>query len=118
MKGLVFRKEISLLPGVRLNISKSGISLSLGPKGAHVTSGPRGTFLNLDLHGSGVYYRRKLAAKDGDSDAEKKPEDAPPEVSFLQRLTTAPEELELVDALRALHEEKDQEAYDHARQSV
>jgi tetratricopeptide (TPR) repeat protein len=117
MKGLRFHKEVRLLPGVRLNISKSGFSLSLGPKGAHVTAGPRGTYFNFDLPGSGFYYRKKLDAKD-DRDGENKPEDAPTAVGFLQRLTTAPQELELVDALRALHEGKEDECYAHAQQAT
>lgn len=31
-----FRKSIKILPGVRLNLSKSGVSASLGPRGATV----------------------------------------------------------------------------------
>jgi tetratricopeptide (TPR) repeat protein len=118
MKGLRFHKEVQLFPGARLNISKSGVSLSLGPKGAHVTAGPRGTYFNLDLPGSGMYYRRKIDAKDDESEQEPKAEDALPPVGIVQRLTTPPQELELVDALHALHEGKDDECYDHAQHST
>jgi hypothetical protein len=31
-----FRKSIKIMPGVRINISKTGISTSLGPRGATV----------------------------------------------------------------------------------
>ena len=31
--GLNFRKSISIFPGVRLNLSKSGVSASFGKKG-------------------------------------------------------------------------------------
>jgi uncharacterized protein DUF4236/tetratricopeptide repeat protein len=48
------RKQI--VPGVRLNLSKSGVSLSLGPRGAHYTVGPRGTRATVGLPGSGLYY--------------------------------------------------------------
>ncbi len=48
------RKQI--VPGVRLNLSKSGVSLSVGPRGAHYTIGPRGTRATLGLPGTGLYY--------------------------------------------------------------
>src|SRR5713101_7253629 len=48
------RKRIA--PGVRLNLSKSGLSMSLGPRGAHYTIGPRGTRTTLGLPGSGLFY--------------------------------------------------------------
>jgi len=118
MKGFMFRKSIQLLPGVRLNISKSGLSLSLGPKGAHVTTGKRGTYLNLDLPGSGMYYRKKLDAKDSESSEEKSAEEALPNISGVQRLTTAPKEIDFVDGLRALHEGKDDDAYAHAQKTT
>lgn len=117
MKGLYFRKEFQLLPGVRLNISKKGFSLSLGPDNAHVTTGPSGTYLYLDLPGSGLYYRKKLDAKANGRNGEKKPEEAPPDVGFLQRLTAPGDELELVDALRALHAGHEDECYSHAQRA-
>jgi len=48
------RKTIA--PGVRLNLSKSGLSWSLGPRGAHFTVGPRGTRRTVGIPGTGVYY--------------------------------------------------------------
>ncbi len=123
MKGLYFRKESQLLPGVRLNVSKRGFSLSLGPDKAHVTTGPAGTYLHLDLSGSGLYYRRKLDTKgkgrnkDNGGNGEKKPEEAPPDVGFLQRLTSPVDELDLVDALRALHAGQEDEGYSYAQRA-
>jgi hypothetical protein len=40
--GLRFYRRISLLPGLRLNASRSGLSLSIGHRGAWYTVGPRG----------------------------------------------------------------------------
>src|SRR5713226_7268704 len=54
------RKQI--VPGVRLNLSKSGLSMTLGPKGAHYTVGPRGTRATLGLPGTGLFYTSYLAA--------------------------------------------------------
>ena len=55
-----FRRTITIFPGVRLNISKSGLSLSLGPRGASITIGKRGTFANISLPGRGLSYRTRL----------------------------------------------------------
>ena len=104
MKGFQFRKSLKLLPGVRLNFSKSGASLSVGPEGAHITAGPKGTWFFLDLPGSGAYYRKKIdskSSKDGDDKADG--EDVP-QVGLIDRLTTPALELDLIDAVRALHE--------------
>lgn len=37
--GFRFSKRITLLPGVRLNISKSGISTSIGPRASVLQQG-------------------------------------------------------------------------------
>lgn len=37
--GLYFRKRIKILPGVHMNVSKSGTSWSIGPRGAKVNFG-------------------------------------------------------------------------------
>jgi tetratricopeptide (TPR) repeat protein len=118
MKGFQFRKSFQLLPGVRINMSKRGLSLSVGPKGAHITAGPGGTQLHLDLPGSGMYYRRKLDTKDTNSSNGEKADNAVPDVGFLQRLTTPADELELIEALRAIHAGHEDEGYQHARNAV
>jgi hypothetical protein len=46
----------TIVPGVRLNLSKSGLSWSLGPRGAHFTVGPHGTRRTVGIPGTGVYY--------------------------------------------------------------
>lgn len=43
--GLYFRKRIKILPGVHMNVSKSGTSWSIGPRGAKVNFGKRGTYV-------------------------------------------------------------------------
>lgn len=58
-----FQKRLSLLPGVRLNISKSGISTSLGPRGASINVGRRGIYGNIGVPGTGLSYRQRLDAK-------------------------------------------------------
>lgn len=58
--GFRFSKRITLLPGVRMNLSKSGASLSVGPRGASVTMGKRGVYGNVGLPGTGLSYRERL----------------------------------------------------------
>lgn len=57
---LYWRKSTKILPGVRVNWSKSGPSLSVGPKGAKVNVGKRGTYVSGGIPGTGLYYRQKI----------------------------------------------------------
>lgn len=58
--GWRFRRSIRLMPGVRLNFSKSGVSTSIGPRGATVNLGSRGTRATVGLPGTGVSYSALL----------------------------------------------------------
>lgn len=51
-----FRRTIKIAPGVRLNISKTGVSTSVGVRGANVTFGRRGTTSTVGIPGSGLSY--------------------------------------------------------------
>lgn len=59
--GWRFRKRIKILPGIRLNLSKSGISTTVGVRGASVTFGPNGTYLNTGIPGTGIYSRERIS---------------------------------------------------------
>lgn len=48
---LRFRRSIKLAPGVRMNVSGSGVSWTLGPRGATIGIGKRGTRLNTSFLG-------------------------------------------------------------------
>lgn len=67
-----FRKRIKILPGVRLNISKSGISTTIGPRGANVNIGSRGTYMNLGIPGTGLYSRHKIDSSTNTQDKTQK----------------------------------------------
>jgi hypothetical protein len=54
---LRFRRRVKLLPGVHVNISRSGISTSVGVRGGSLTFGKRGTYLNAGLPGTGISWR-------------------------------------------------------------
>ena len=61
--GFRFRKQIKLLPGVRLNISKSGISTSIGTRGATVNFSKRGTRTTFGIPGTGISYSTTTGRK-------------------------------------------------------
>lgn len=60
LRGLRFQKRLQLLPGVRINLSKSGASASVGPRGADVNIGPHGITTNAGILGTGISYRSKV----------------------------------------------------------
>jgi hypothetical protein len=49
-----------LFPGLRMNLSRSGVSLSLGRRGAWYTSGRRGQRVTLGAPGTGLFWTEKL----------------------------------------------------------
>lgn len=56
-----FRKRIKIIPGIHLNISKSGISTTIGIRGASINIRPNGTYLNTSIPGLGMHSRRKIS---------------------------------------------------------
>ncbi|HEY5299779.1 MAG TPA: DUF4236 domain-containing protein [Acetobacteraceae bacterium] len=64
---LRFRRTVRILPGLRLNASKSGLSVSAGRRGANVTVGHGRTRTTVGVPGTGLSYttttptRRKRA---------------------------------------------------------
>lgn len=60
--GVRFHRVLSILPGLRINLSKSGLSTSVGPRGADVNIGRHGVTTNAGIPGTGVSYRSKLGS--------------------------------------------------------
>jgi len=54
--GFQFRKSISIISGLKLNFSKSGISTSIGGRGAAINFSRRGTRTTVGLPGTGISY--------------------------------------------------------------
>ncbi len=54
--GFRFRKSIGLIPGVKLNLSKSGPSVSVGGKGLTYNIGRKGSRTTIGLPGTGLSY--------------------------------------------------------------
>jgi hypothetical protein len=59
--GWRFRTSFKIIPGVRLNLSKTGLSASIGGAPFTVNVGPRGVYGTASLPGTGISYRQKLA---------------------------------------------------------
>jgi Protein of unknown function (DUF4236) len=54
--GFRFNRRVRLLPGLRLNFGKTGVSTSIGTRGAWLTFGKRGTRATVGLPGTGMSY--------------------------------------------------------------
>jgi hypothetical protein len=60
--GFRFQKRIKILPGVYINLSKSGVSASVGGRGATVNVGADGRrMITLGIPGTGMSYRVPLS---------------------------------------------------------
>ena len=60
--GLRFRKSITIFPGVKLNISKSGLSVSVGKKGVHASAGTSGRkSVSVGVPGTGLSYTKTIS---------------------------------------------------------
>jgi Protein of unknown function (DUF4236) len=54
--GFRFRRSLKLLPGIRLNFGKRGVSTSIGVRGAHITVGHGKVRETVGLAGTGLSY--------------------------------------------------------------
>ena len=59
--GIRFRKYITIIPGVKINLSKSGVSATIGHKGASVNISKNGTFVNAGIPGTGIFMRERIS---------------------------------------------------------
>lgn len=66
MKGFRFQKRVTIFPGLRVNLSKSGISTTLGVRGASVNFGNSPASAMLGIPGTGLSYRRYLNSNKSD----------------------------------------------------
>lgn len=61
--GFRFRKSIKILPGVRVNLSKKGVSsVSIGPRGAKLNVGENGSRVTVGIPGTGISYSENLSS--------------------------------------------------------
>jgi hypothetical protein len=55
-----FRRSFKVIPGVRLNLSKSGLTCSIGGAPFTMNIGPRGVTGTASIPGTGISYRHKF----------------------------------------------------------
>jgi hypothetical protein len=60
---LRFRRSVKIVPGVRVNFGKRGVSVSAGVRGATITAGKHGVYGNAGIPGTGLSFRSKLRGK-------------------------------------------------------
>ena len=111
--GLCFRKSITVLPGVKLNLSKSGVSASFGKKGIRQTISSTGrSTTTVGIPGTGVYYRKtanvkKIAKGIGDKFSGKDASDDGKTKGKGKKVAAASEETSAVSAASAAAQEKE-----------
>jgi hypothetical protein len=77
--GFRFRRSVKIIPGVRLNFSKSGVSTTVGPRGAKVTFGHGRVRETVGIPGTGISYTESHRVGDAHpSPVAGAPENAPP----------------------------------------
>src|SRR5579863_861550 len=59
-----FRKSFKVIPGVRLNVTRHGLSATLGMAPFSVNVGPRGLYSNVSIPGTGLWNRTRLDVPD------------------------------------------------------
>ncbi len=140
--GFRFWRRVSLLPGVRLNLSKRGASVSVGRRGLWFTAGPRGSRLTLGIPGTGLFYtttfgarsrNRRSAAGGGGAAHSRRPDGAQTtaeraglrtparrrlHLNFFQRLVVPAAEQALVDGLRELATGDERQALERLREAA
>jgi hypothetical protein len=60
-----FRKSIRLAPGVRINLSRNGISTTLGGRGASLNIARRGTRATVGIPGTGISFSQRVGGGAG-----------------------------------------------------
>jgi len=83
---LRFRRTFKIFPGVKVNVSKGGISTTVGVKGFHLNFGKRGITRTIDFPGRGfshtAYVKRNSPDdKDDDKEADRRKQGDEPQAS-------------------------------------
>lgn len=123
-----FQRRVQLIPGVRMNLSKSGASLSFGVRGAHYTVGPRGRRVTVGIPGTGLYYSeiekhpRQRRVGSSPRVAPRLPSPVRPQdqlkVGLFKRLVIGSQEQALVDGVKAVLASDDALALNRLRQAT
>jgi hypothetical protein len=55
-----FRKTFKVVPGVKLNLTRHGLSATIGAAPFSLNVGPRGIYRNVSIPGTGLWNRERL----------------------------------------------------------
>jgi hypothetical protein len=80
-----FRRTFKLFPGVKLNVSKHGISTTVGARGAHLTFNRYGVRQSLGLPGTGLSENSYLLGGSRNNGSETAEEEADRHVRSIHR---------------------------------
>jgi len=70
-----FHRQFTLFPGVKVNMSKTGMSITIGGKGFHLNFSKRGVMQTTNLPGKGLSHRSYLFRNDEDDEKRKDAEE-------------------------------------------
>src|SRR6188474_458154 len=87
-----FRRSFKIFPGVKVNVSKGGISVSIGKRGATLNFSKHGVRQTIGLPGSGLSESSYILKSKPDDDEERQSEkdDRPAEVADVVERRDAP----------------------------
>lgn len=60
-----FRQSFKIIPGIKLNLAKTGLSLSVGGAPLTLNVGPRGVYGTASIPGTGIQFRQRLDGGSG-----------------------------------------------------
>jgi hypothetical protein len=70
-----FHRQFTLFPGVKVNVSKTGMSLTIGGKGFHLNLSKRGVMQTTNLPGKGLSHRSYILKNEGDNESKEDDEE-------------------------------------------
>jgi hypothetical protein len=100
--GFRFNRRVSILPGLRVNLSKSGASLSIGHRGFWYTVGSKGRRATVGLPGTGLTWTEQYPWPHGAPHAGSSPPAAPPHAGHQANFALAVIVVMILLALAAL----------------
>ena len=104
--GVRFHRSLKIAPGIRLNVSKSGLGVSVGPRGAKLSVGPNGVYTNVGIPGTGIYSRQKTTNWDSSSPSSNpSPESRSIEVKIFIDDETGKESIKLMEGDREINDD-------------
>lgn len=66
-----FHRQLTIFPGVKVNISKTGMSITIGGKGFHLNFSKRGVMQTTNLPGKGLSHRSYILRNDREEEKDK-----------------------------------------------